>query len=163
MLDAWGKAKTYRMTVESNEEDSKGTVVMELVRPDRAHMKATVQGETVDVIEIGQDVYVNIEGKWTKMSLSSSPAAAMMGNPQATEEEINKSLQEGNSLTKGSRTTVDGQQCQEWVYTSKDESGGGTVCVSVATNLPVQIKTSDGKVTMKFSDWNAPITIEPPI
>ncbi len=163
MLQAWGKAKSYRMNVESNEQDSSGTVVIEFVRPDRAHIKANVQGETVDMIEIGQDVYVNAEGQWTKMSLQSSPAAAMIPNPQTTEDEINKSLQEGNSLTKGNLATVDGQQCQEWVYKSADSNEGGTVCVGLSSNLPVQIKTSDGKVTMKFSDWDTPITIEPPI
>ncbi len=163
MLQAWGNAKTFRMNVESKEEDSPGTVVVEFVRPDRAHIKANVQDETVDMIEIGQDIYVNVDGKWTKMSLQSSPAAAMIPNPQTTEDAINKSLQEGNSLTKGGVSAVDGQPCQEWVYKSKDSNESGTVCVGLASNLPLQIKTSDGKVTMKFSDWNAPITIEPPM
>lgn len=163
MLQAWGNAKTFRMNVESNEEDSPGTVVMEFVRPDRAHIKSTMQGQTLDIIEIGQDVYINAEGKWNKMSSSSSPAADMIPNPQTTEDEINKSLQEGNSLTKGGVSAVDGQPCQEWVYKSADSNEGGTVCVGLANNLPLQIKTSDGKVTIKFSDWNAPITIEPPM
>jgi hypothetical protein len=39
----------------------------------------------------------------------------------------------------------------------------GSMCVGLTDNLPRQFKTNDGKIVMTFSDWNAPLTIEPPL
>jgi hypothetical protein len=163
MAQAWANIKSYRVTAESNDPASPATLIMEIVRPDRAHTKISAGGKSFETVVIGKDVFVNLTGKWTKTTMDSAPQVDLFGSPQATEERIDKTIQEGDSLTKGALSTVDGQPCQEWNYQSKDGKDSVTVCVGLANNLPLQIKTSNPKGTMKFSDWNAPITIEPPI
>jgi hypothetical protein len=163
MAQAWASAKSYKMTVVSNDPQNKGTILIEIVRPDRQHTKMTMGGQTFESISIGQDSYLYFNGKWTKTTGKSASTLNIAANPSQTVDQINQGIKEGESLTKGGVSAVDSQPCQEWVFTGKDANSSGTMCIGLANNLPLQFKSADGKWVMKFSDWNASISIEPPI
>ncbi len=163
VVQAWASAKSYRTTIVANDLQSKGTFLIEIVRPDRMHLKGTIGGQPFESVRIGQDTYLYFNGKWTKTTGTSAGAVNIGPDPSQTADQINQGLKEGWSVTKGEVSAVDGQPCQEWVVTHKDASSSDTICVGLGNNLPLQIKPADGKWVMKFSDWNAPITIEPPM
>jgi hypothetical protein len=146
-----------------------GSFVIEVVKPDRLHTKVDMGGgKTFESITIGQDNYLNLGGKWTK-STSAAPNAViassiLSSDPQKILGQID-ATQKNGALTRGGTSQVDGAPCQEWIWTPATQAAsqiGGTMCIGLRDNLPLQFKTSDGKIVATYSDWNAPISIEPP-
>src|SRR5258708_33256541 len=138
---------------------------MEVVKPDRFHMKGSAAGGQVfELIMIGSDNYVYAAGKWTKMTANLIPLSPFLSSdPQKILGQINTSAQAKGSVTKGGIDQIDGASCQEWVWTPTDTSQtGGSMCIGVSNSLPVQFKTTDGSVVATYTDWNAPISIQPP-
>jgi hypothetical protein len=167
VAEAMAAAKSYRMTVTSTSaaQNQAGTFQVEVVKPDRFHMKAEMGGQVFESITIGPDNYVKLGDKWTKMTSNLLPASAMILNsdPQKILDQIDTTTEVKGSATKGAIDQVDGASCQEWIWIPADTSKtGGSMCIGVNNSLPVQFKTADGKVVAKYTDWNAAIKIEPP-
>ncbi|HVC34348.1 MAG TPA: hypothetical protein VNL16_12630 [Chloroflexota bacterium] len=169
MAEAVAAAKSYRVTMsftDPSDATKTGNMLMEVVRPDRTHMKLDMgAGQSIESITIGQDQYTNLNGKWTKTTTATTASGAgiLSADPQQTLKDFDSS-NIGGALTKGALSQVDGTPCQEWVYTPTDKTNtGGSICVSVKDSLPLEFKSVDGKSVLKFSDWNAPITINPPL
>jgi len=161
---AWANAKSFRITMDTSSADaqSPGHITMEIVRPDRQHIKFAVGQQTFEMIDIGTDHYFNINGKWTKTT-TKAPTASL-ADPQQVLDNVNKSLDSNTKVTKGGTETINGTHCQDWtVDTSGSNPTTATMCIGLQDNLPVQFKDPNGKFTMTFSDWNAPIDIKPPI
>jgi hypothetical protein len=147
--------------------------LVEIVRPDRQHVKMTLGGRTVETISIGSDIYTNLTGQWTKQPTSPQPSGTaapkppqMFGglDPDATVKAFDTSAQNGATITRGGQDVVDGVGCQEWLMTRPSPSqSSGIMCIGLADNLPRQFKSNDGKIVMTFSDWNAPLTINAPL
>jgi hypothetical protein len=141
-----------------------GTTLLEVVKPDRIHMKTQQGTQVIEGIIIGQDFYINFNGKWQKVTLANNPFAALLlsSDPQKVLDQMD-TAQTKNTVTKGAITQVAGTRCQEWIMTPVDPTKtAGSLCVNVSNSLPVQWKSADGKIVVTYSDWNAPITIEPP-
>ena len=165
MALAWANAKSFKISMTTSDQGSPGQISMDIVRPDRQHIKLTMGQQTFEMIDIGTDHYMNINGKWTKTTTKAP--TANLADPQQSIDSFNKSVDSNTKITKGGTETVNGTPCQDWVVavsdSSSDQSSGGTMCISLHNNLPVQFKDTTGKYVMTFSDWNAPIDIKPPI
>lgn len=167
---AMAAAKSYRVTITTTNAPSgqPATVVLEVVKPDRLHTKFNLaDGKTIEVISIGSDTYVKAGGTtWVKSPMANPATAALLSNdPQKLLAQMNSGQKYG-TLTKGTVEQVGGTACQNWLWTPAAPAASqsaGTLCIAVQSHLPVQFKTSDGKTVVKYSDWNGPISIEPPI
>ncbi|MBI3964959.1 MAG: hypothetical protein HY329_04920 [Chloroflexi bacterium] len=159
---AWSAAKSYRLRMEG--KDGQGNQVelnQEVVRPDRERLKMSNAGQSVEMIVIGSDVFVNAAGQWIKAPTGVQRPASL--DPGEMIKEIDATVAKTDGVTKGGVVTVGSDRCQEWVLTGSKPDDAGTMCVGLADNLPRQFKAKDGSVTMTFSDWNAAIKIDPPI
>jgi len=163
MAEAWAAARSFRITITSADPSSSGTMLWEVVRPDRSHVKLTMGGQTaIESIQIGQDQYNFFNGKWTKQTAPGNIPTNLLSDPQEIINGFNDSLASGDSVTRGNLVTIEGKSCQQWILTSADPASSGTMCVGVSDYLPVEFRSADGKYVMRFSDWNAPIAINPP-
>jgi hypothetical protein len=156
------------VTATGTGQGQSGTFLVEVVKPDRLHMKGDVSGQSFESVTIGSDNYVKLGGKWNKLTANLIPASGMIlsSDPQKIMDQIDAGTQNAQTkgtISKGSVDQVDGASCQEWIWTPVDTTKtGGSICISTDNNLPVQFKTADAKVVAKYSDWNAAIDIEPP-
>ena len=170
VAEALAAAKSYRMTITTTGGSSgqSGTIVVDIVKPDRMHTTIDAGGgQKLETIVIGTTSYVKVGPTWRKSpAANQATSAALMSNdPQKILAQLDSNQKDG-TLTKGTIDTVDGTQCQNWVWTSATQTGNqgnGSLCIGLHSNLPVQFKSSDGSVVAKYSDWNGAITIDPPI
>jgi hypothetical protein len=164
-------AKSYHVNVTSTTAaPGQGTTVaLDVVKPDRMHAVADVgANKSFEMITIGTNTYLKAGDTWTKAPVPNAvPAPAIAGmmndDPQKLLGLISQAQQSG-TLTKGSTEQVNGTTCQDWVWTPTSAgatNSGGTLCVG-SDNLPVQFKSNNGNVVATYSQWNAPISIEPP-
>lgn len=163
MAQAWSDAKSYRMTVQTA-QGAQASQVIELVKPDREHMKMTAGPQTMESIRIGQDLYVNANGQWTKTT-TTAPLPPVMGGLGDAARLANQfgAINQTQTVTRGAVDTINGEQCQEWQVADPDPTKSGAICIGLSDKLPRQMKVGGGQATITFSDWNAPISIEPPV
>jgi hypothetical protein len=171
-----GTAKSFRMHTQTTDPQGQALeVLMEVVKPDREHIKMT-RGQAVvaEYISVGPDFYLaDPSGKWTKLPVQSSAGAPAQTailqafTPDAIMKGFNEGASKGDKLTRGGQSIVDGVPCQEWVHTPADTTtGAGTMCIGLMDNLPRRFTVlAQNKVeqTVTFSDWNAQLGIDPPI
>jgi hypothetical protein len=167
VAEATAAATSYRMTVTATvvTQDQKGVFQVEVVKPDRLHTTAELGGQVFESITIGQDSYVRLAGKWTKLTSGPLPTSEMIlsSDPQKFLAQIDSATQLKGTVTRGSIDQIGGMSCQEWRWTPADTNKtGGSMCIRVSDNLPLQFETADGNVVAQYTDWNAPIAIEPP-
>jgi hypothetical protein len=168
MATAMTAVKSYRVTVTtaSAATGHSTTAAIEVVKPDRLHLKANLGGgKTYEIIAIGQDAYINLGGTWTKSPAPVPTSSIVGGDPQTILNQITTS-QKTRTLTRGGTSQVNGAPCQQYTWTPAASVGsnvGGTVCIDLKTSLLDQFKSTDGKTVLIYSDWNAPISIVAPI
>lgn len=167
MSTAMASATSYRATINVVKTGGQSiTAVMEVVKPDKMHIKATIAGgKTTELIAIGTDFYINGNGKWIKSPVA-MPLGAMLGTDPASIPGQISASQKAGTLIKGGTSQVNGVTCQLYIWTPATTSAGstgGTVCVDVATGLLLEAKSSDGQTTVDFSDWNTNISIVAPL
>lgn len=159
LYENFAKVKSFRATmkVEAGGQTQEGS--MEVVLPDKMHVKMTVAGQQVEMIMIGADTYTKFGDNWMKMTLPGMEETAI------DVDDLSKDFQEASTSSaaqKGGTDTVNGKRCQ--VYTITEPSGDKTeLCMADGLPLRVVIQSSDSKVTMTFSDFNANIEIKAPI
>lgn len=165
LIRAWADAKSYRMVVTATSSDpSKNlTMTVDVIQANgvvtRQHSVITAGGQTVETILIDTTLYTKIGNTWQK-STTTVPASSFGLDPKRTEEQIKDALAK-NPITKGGQSTVDGRACQEWMITGPSDTV--VMCVDNGTALPLQVTTRSSGVTIKFTNWNVPVSIEPPI
>jgi hypothetical protein len=149
---------------------------MELVEGKGGKGRITVEGLSVELIEVDKAVYINgstafykhlagsaaaqlLQGKWLKAPASSANFASFS---QLTNlgKLVGSTLAAHGALTRGTSATVDGQK----VVGVTDTAKGGTLYVATTgTPYPVAlVKTGSSGGKIVFDRWNKPVTLAPP-
>jgi hypothetical protein len=101
-----------------------------------------------------------LQGRWLKAPATTGPLAALaaLTNARAL---LDAALAEHAALTKGARTTVNGQQA----IAVTDSSKGGTLYVATTgPPYPIELtKTGAGGGSIIFDRWNQPVSVAPPV
>jgi hypothetical protein len=170
VAQAMAAAKSYRVTVttQSAATGQPSNIVIDVVKPDRLH--ATVDsggGKIVETILIGTTTYFKTGSTWQKspVPIPAATLGILSSDPQKLLA-LASANQQNRTITKAGADQVDGTPCQEWVWTPTTGSVGqvgGSICIGLSNNLPLQFKSTDGKTVVKYSNWNDPLTIEAPI
>jgi hypothetical protein len=170
VAEAWSAARSYRMVgqLPASGGQPAATIDVQVVKPDRQHVRLWVGSQALEVIRVGSDSYTNLAGLWTRTPAEALPPLDVLTNPDEMVTGFDEQLRAGVTYTKGSTETVEGVPCQQWV---RSGPGGGasdevdSACIGTADHLPRQVKgTTDGRpITVTFTDWDAPISIEPPV
>jgi hypothetical protein len=170
VAQAMAAAKSYRVTVTSQSAATgqPSNIVIDVVKPDRLH--ATINsggGKIVETILIGTTTYFKTGPTWQKspVPIPAATVGILSSDPQKLLA-LASASQQTRTITKGGVDQVDGTPCQEWVWTPTTGSVGevgGSICIGLSNNLPLQFKSTDGKTLVKYSNWNDPLTIEAPI
>ena len=164
MANAFAAARSFRVAMTGESEGRKMEMTMEVVRPDRERFRMSAEGQTFEVVRIGNTAYTNIAGQW--MQVPANDQASMineLANPEAMVQGLNEISQQGGRITKGRVRTVGNVQCQDWQITAADPDENGVICVGLADFLPREFTAANGSVTMTYSDWDAPINITAPV
>jgi hypothetical protein len=152
------------------------TLDLELAAGKGGRGQISEDGLSFNLIQIGGTAYISgspafyshfggpaaeklLEGKWLKAPASSGSFSSL-GSLTDLNQLLGTALSDHGTLTKGSTTTIDGQQ----VLSVTDASHGGTLYVATTGKpYPIEIyKTgkTGGKIT--FDHWNAPVTLTAP-
>jgi hypothetical protein len=153
---AYAGVRSYRATVVVEAPGAPAQQIQsEIVLPDRFHI--TVAGG-LELIIIGGDTYTKLGTTWSRQSI---PGTTSLFDPRTIAQAVQSFTAAG--ATRGGTTTVGSVNCT--LYTFTTAAGSQEVCVG-SNNLPVRIvstATGGAKTTVTFSDFNANITISPPI
>lgn len=134
--------------------------------PDRFHVKYLGgTGSGMEMIFVGKDMYMNANGKWTKMPSTNTSIPTLRDS--FTEEGL-KTL---TDVTFEGEDTVDGKPALAYGYKNVTPVGNypftSKIWVGKETGLPMKIyvEYTNGtlkNMTVKY-DTETPVTIEPPI
>ncbi len=150
MGEAMAKATSWHMTTKGPGVDSE----VDIVCPDKMKTVSKVAGMTVESMMIGKDMYTKAGKSWMKMANPSATAFCGVGSAQAKATATSGAAPK---TTKGASITVNGESCTEW--TMGEGATATTTCIG-SDSLPRQTKTGD--MTITYSNWNKPATIEAP-
>ena len=134
-----------------------GTMMsMDMILPDKFHM--TMNGK-MQVIEIGNDMWMNVNGQWQHMPM----AGSMMQRPLAMARDAGM---QGNGPSNYTITDL-GPAMLGTVPTHKYHmvgKSGDTVDMWLSHNLPLQVQVTGkaGTETIKYSEYNSVPNITPP-
>jgi len=158
---AMQKATSWHMTMKSADME----MSTDIVCPDKMHSQSTTKGVTMEMIRVGNDMYTKTGSKWMKVPTAANQAAVcgapgngFSGGASSRVPTFDPKV----TMTKGGTEMVEGESCTDWNETTSDGKGGTmtwTLCVG-SDNLPRLMK--NGTVTMTYTNWNKPITIEAP-
>jgi hypothetical protein len=148
--DAFTNAKSWR----AEEHFSNGkTTIVEYSAPDRWRVQPTPD---VTELVIGNDVYMVRNGKATKLPFGGGMIKKIIQNIGfSVKDDIRQSARDLGMQT------VDGQSLHAYSFTAH---GVPETLYIGRNNLPVQAVVNDKKTTttIKYSKYNAPISIETP-
>ena len=154
MMQSFGAVHSYHADITT----SRGTMSMDVVQPDKMHMK---MGGRMEMIRIGDDMWVNTRGQWQHVPMM---AGAMMQRPMdmARGAGMQGSSPSDYQITDLGAAMLDGIPTHKYHMTGKT---GDTVDMWVSKNLPVQVQATgkDGTATIKYSQYNTVPDITPPV
>jgi hypothetical protein len=155
---------------------------LEFVAPDRYHVTVVgpqVQGRSMgqEIIIVGKDTFRRITGvPWQKSTTNPAALATTIGEiaGQFRTEDVAQRMLKYDDIQFISTDVLDGQPVMVYQFKLKDTKGPipGKIWISTADNLPRKIeheassKTNPDrrmKLTTTYYDYNANITIEPPV
>ncbi len=156
-----GVSLTLDLQIDEQQKAAKGTIAEE--------------GFVVQLIRIGESLYIKgdsslyrhfgageaaklLEGKWVKLPVTGSQLASI-GSLTELPSLLESALGEHNKLSKGSTSTVNGQEA----IAVKSASGGTLYVALTGKPYPVQFSrtgSEGGKVT--FKNWNGPVSVSAP-
>jgi hypothetical protein len=156
MSAAMQKATSWHMTMKSKASD----MSMDISCPDKMRMQTKAGGQMIETVRVGNDMFTKMGGKWMKVP-STMKQQPVCGSTADANSRVG-TLDPTATYAKKGTDTVNGESCNVWEISSKDDKGAvhtSTVCVG-SDNLPRQMKVADSVMT--YSDWNKPVTIEAP-
>jgi len=134
----------------------RGTMSMDMILPDKFRM--TMNGG-MQVVEIGSDMWMNMNGSWQHMSMGGS----MLQRPMemARNAGMHGHGPSDYTITDLGPTVLDGTPAHKYHMVGKS---GDAVDMWVANNLPIQVQVTgkEGTSTIKYSEYNSVPDITPP-
>jgi len=167
VASAWKNVKSYKMAItfyDSGSTTPTGSATVENENPDKSHWVIDSGGQTIEIINIGSDSYINLGGTWTKTP--STDTANIPGmNSQDIANELSTPIPADASFSSKGSDTVNGVDCD--VYEVKESDGTeSTFYVGKKDHLLYKIdaSSSDGtKTEIIISNFNADFNITAPI
>jgi hypothetical protein len=144
------QAKTYRMTMHAQSAE----MVSDYVAPDRRHMT----GSQMEMITIGEDTWMKMNGKWQHMPKMSATGGAAMGNPAMGAAQRVKPPE--TDVTFLGNETCQGQPARAYQYSTGTGSEKAKLLIG-SSGYPCRMDMGGG--SMEWSNWNAPMTINAPM
>ena len=137
----------------------------DMVAPNKSHITYNMMGRQMQMIRIGQDVWVNAMGSWSKGThyMSTNPIVTQMDAAQAILNK-NKDVREKYKVTDAGSGMVNGTTAHK--YHMVDKGNGSQIDVYLAPNhLPLQIVFGKGDqgMTWTYSQYNSVSDIAPPM
>jgi hypothetical protein len=183
-LEAKKAAKSFRMkTVLRLHPGQPMETLVEVSCPDRERFTTTIGEQAFHAVRIGDKAYVEQQdGKWAKQDTPASgwapcgdnpgePAPWAVMNEGRDPSTVLVKLVANSKIERGAYVSTTAGNCQQWILALKMPGGaqhghgaGGlkyTVCID-AHHLPVAVSMGSGGVVTSYSDWNAPVHIDPP-
>ena len=152
MGQAFGAVQSFHADITT----TRGVIGMDVVKPDKFHI--TMNG-AMQVIDIGSDMWVNMNGSWQHMSMP----AGMMQRPMDMARNAGMSAQGPSdyNISDLGPAMLDGVPTHRYHMVGKT---GDTVDMWVSNNLPLQVQATgkSGTATIKYSEYNAVPNITPP-
>jgi hypothetical protein len=145
------QAKTYRMTMHAQSTQ----MVSDFVAPDRRHMT----GSQMEMITIGDDAWMKMNGKWQHIPKTSGMSGAAMGNPAMGAAQRVKAPE--NDVTFLGNETCQGQPARAYQYSTGTGSEKAKLLIG-SSGYPCRIDMAAG-TSMEWSDWNTPMSITAPM
>jgi hypothetical protein len=148
---------------------------MELVAGKGGKGRISIEGLSVDLIEVDKAVYINgssafythlagsaaaqlLQGKWLKAPASNGSFASFSSLTNLGQL-VGSTLASHGTLSRSGTATVDGQQ----VVGVSDAKGGTLYVATTGTPYPIEIaKAGSGGGKIVFDRWNKPVTLAPP-
>jgi hypothetical protein len=160
VAENFAKVKSFRARMTSDRTGAgPSQVEEEYVAPDRLHVSLSGGGAGLtEAIKIGTDTYTKTGSTWTKAPVAIPNSFDLKSTADNAVQGLERS-----TVTKGGTDTVDGKRCQLYHVTRAGESTGVDVCVYNGLPLQIVAQTSNGKVTIVYTDYNSNIDINPPI
>lgn len=159
-------AKSFRARMESDFGGQSSTRVVEFVAPDRFHMTSDID----EIIIVGPASYRRAKGgQWQKLPADMGSMINAFRDPKIIEE-----LGKGAEVKFLGPDVLDGTPTLVYQYTLKNAFGTSITSTSktwigAADSLPrkseseAEINKQKSKTVMTYYDYNASISIEPPI
>ncbi len=165
IFKGWSSAKSFRakMTTTGGAAGAQD-MTLEVVMPDRFHV---TMAQTMEAIIIGKDIYLRLGDRWQK-TVTPQGLDLTIVDPKRYATQLT-----GTTAVKDVTVEMlDGIETRVYQYTTTvnlprmTQNVNCKVWVGVADNLPRKVENSgdDGsKSTIVFTDYNADITIKPPM
>jgi hypothetical protein len=159
-------AKSYRARMESSYEGQNSTRIMEFVAPDRFHMTSDID----EIIIVGSATYRRTKGgPWQKFPADVGGMVTAFRDPKMIDE-----LSKNTEIKFLGTDVLDGTPTLVYQYTTTNAFGSGMTSTSktwigTADSLPrkseveADVNNQKSKTTITYYDYNAGISIEPPI
>ena len=145
------QAKTYRMTMQAQSTQ----MVSDYVAPDRRHMT----GSQMEMITIGDDTWMKMNGKWQHIpKMAGTSGAAMAGPAMGAAQRVKPPETDVTFL---GNETCQGQPARAYQYSTGTGAEKAKLLIG-SSGYPCKIEMGGGS-SMEWSDWNAPMTINPPM
>jgi outer membrane lipoprotein-sorting protein len=159
----WASVKTFHAKIVVTPKTGASTETdLDVVMPDRFHVKTP----QLEAIVIGPTYYVKVANQWQKIALPQG-IDLNFADVKKLEAELGASTDVkliGPDMLNGTPTLV--YQYTATITTPTPLTMTSKVWVAVSDQLPRKMESVDtdgAMVTVTYSNYNAPITIEPPI
>jgi hypothetical protein len=154
---AMGQAFTAVHSFHADITSSRGTMSMDMIKPDKMHM--TMGDGKMQMIEIGSDMWVNSTGSWQHMHLPGN----MLQRPMdmARNAGLSGNGPKDYTITDLGPAMLNGKPTHKYHMVNKN---GEAVDMWVANNLPVQVQIAgSAPATITYSEYNSVPDITPPM
>jgi hypothetical protein len=156
MGHAFAAVKSYHADITT----SRGTMSMDMIVPDTFHV--TMNAGKMQVIKIGDNMWVNMNGQWRQMPAMSG---AMVQRPLdvARNAGIEGKVSSDYTITDEGPALVNGVPSHKYHMVNKTD--GNAVDVWLSKSLPVQVQVNgkEGTSTIVYSEYNSVPDITPPM
>lgn len=163
------RARSWRATMSGLSDGQRFDTTQEVFCPYESHT-VTMTGTGSAQAKVAQETIVNEGRVYTHQGTdawSSEPAdvknqceAGPIAGPNLLLPVLER-LRPTTYVTKGSTVAFQGKSCRIWqLFSAESGNAIGTLCVEEFTHLPLEFRM--GQVRVEYSNWNEPISIEPP-